>query len=345
MVKLLRPTLKAAAYAATAALAPMLMRGLPGSRLLILTYHRVLPPTHPAREYEEQGMMVSAQNLEMHLRLIGGYATFMHLDDWLDQRDAGATLPRLTCAVTFDDGWSDNYHHAFAVLQRMQIPATIFLATARIGTVLGFWPTTLGRLLFAAWQQDNHALIEALADRLPLIRWPKSVPITARRAVAYKVIDQLKKSYLDQEIDAALTLLAAAQMRNQQPDLLDWEQVRRMADTGLIKLGSHTRNHRRLNARLDAKLLDEEIVISAMEIAGQTGNHPGGFCYPNGDASREALHKVRNTYRYSVLNTPGINPLGVEPHGLKRIGLHDGSGASAKAVLGRLACAYLGVGN
>ncbi len=345
MVNILRSTTKAAAYACAATLAPLLLRLSPGPRLLILTYHRVLPPNHPAREYEEQGMMVSAQNLEMHLRLVGRYATFMHLDDWLAQKDAGVTLPRLTCVVTFDDGWADNYEYAFPVLHHMQIPATIFLATARIGAAQGFWPTTLGRLLFAAWQQQNQALIIALAQQLPLIRWPQSVPTSARRAVVFNVIDQLKKIYLDQDVDAALTHVATAQMHNPPPELLDWAQVRRMADTGLIKFGSHTRNHRRLNARLEPAVLDDEIVQSAMEIAEKLGTPPGGFCYPNGDATNYALEKVQQIYRYSVLNTQGINTKCAQAHGLKRIGLHDGSGATVNALLGRLTCAYLGVGN
>ena len=44
------------------------------------------------------------------------------------QRD-GAEDP-MSAAVTFDDGWADNYQFAFPVLKRLSIPATFFVTTA-----------------------------------------------------------------------------------------------------------------------------------------------------------------------------------------------------------------------
>jgi len=44
-----------------------------------------------------------------------------------------ASMPRKTIAVTFDDGYEDNYSNAFPVLREYDIPATIFVATDKVG--------------------------------------------------------------------------------------------------------------------------------------------------------------------------------------------------------------------
>ena len=42
-------------------------------------------------------------------------------------------IPPMTVAVTFDDGYLDNYTHAYPVLKKYNIPAAIFVVINRIG--------------------------------------------------------------------------------------------------------------------------------------------------------------------------------------------------------------------
>ncbi len=58
------------------------------------------------------------------------------LGDWIGQ---GTPPSRPSFAVTFDDGWADNYEHAFPVLRELNIPATIFLATGAVEDRTPFW--------------------------------------------------------------------------------------------------------------------------------------------------------------------------------------------------------------
>jgi hypothetical protein len=344
VVSVLRPVIKACLYWAGAGIAPVLMRTLPGPRLLILTYHRVLPEDHPARDYEEQGMVVSPQRLEMHLRLLARYVSYMHIDQWLSLRDAGAALPRLACAVTFDDGWADNYEHAYPVLQRLQVPASIYLATARIGSARGFWPTRLSRRIFMAWNTADRVFISAIAQQLPAVRWPAAVVASQQRMAAHELINTLKQHYVDEQIDAALDQVLSCEGVRPDPDVLGWQQVQAMTASGLINFGSHTRDHRRLVAHLPATVMQQEIGGSLQDLKDHLPGWRGGFCYPNGDSSAAALRQVRQHYTHSVFTDFGINRRTVDAHRLHRISLHDRSGAGPTAVLGRIAGAYLGLG-
>lgn len=99
-------------------------------RGVVLMYHRVL---HDARPDVDPGMFVTASAFEDHLRLLKTRYELVTIDafgDWMAGRQQFARSP---CAITFDDGWRDNYEVAFPLLQRYQAPATVFLVTGWIG--------------------------------------------------------------------------------------------------------------------------------------------------------------------------------------------------------------------
>jgi peptidoglycan/xylan/chitin deacetylase (PgdA/CDA1 family) len=50
------------------------------------------------------------------------------LDELARYREAGE-IPQKTLAITFDDGYQDNYTNAFPILEQYGIPATIFITT------------------------------------------------------------------------------------------------------------------------------------------------------------------------------------------------------------------------
>lgn len=49
-----------------------------------------------------------------------------------DQLQSGEPIPDHWACITFDDGYQDNYSHAFPVLKEYHVPATIFLVTGKI---------------------------------------------------------------------------------------------------------------------------------------------------------------------------------------------------------------------
>ena len=96
-----------------------------------------------------------------------------------------------------------------------------------------------------------------------------------------------------------------------------------MAESGLVRFGSHTRRHTRLHAGLSQEALADEIEGSAQEIERLVGRRPTLFCYPNGDHTPEAVSEVRKHYRGAASTSHGWNDTGLDTMYIRRVGMHE----------------------
>ena len=194
MRALLKATL-ARAYAAGGGL-----RRLHGGKLVILTFHRVRPGGEDARTRAMRSLDAAAPDFRALLAWLRARYEPVALRDWLGRGTAPA---RPAFAVTFDDGWADNYEHAFPVLRELGIPATIFLATGAIEERLPFW-----------WQMPGLTDSEIENLKHHSHRW-----LEARLA---------QSPEFRQQHDG---------------DFLTWDQVREMGRSGLVDFGVHGHRH------------------------------------------------------------------------------------------------------
>jgi peptidoglycan/xylan/chitin deacetylase (PgdA/CDA1 family) len=335
-VSALRNIAKSVVYAVAGALAPLVLRSLSGPRLVVLTYHRVLPVGHPARAYEQPGMIVSPETLAMNIRVLRQHFELLHIEDWVERVRTGAPLPRLACALTFDDGWRDNYDYAFPVLLAAQAPATIYLVSDLVGTARGYWPTRLARLLCTAWRSNDLAPVQAFAAQSPAVTVPLAVASGSEIVAADAVLDALKPYYSDAQLSAAVTAALGDRVASEPVDLMDWEQIAAMEQSGLLRFGSHTRTHTRLRAGIDAALLKEEVDGSLAELSARLQRPVTGFCYPNGDYSPEAVQQVGSSYQYAVTLLNGWVQPATDRLILPRIATNDDFSATPEQLLGRV---------
>jgi peptidoglycan/xylan/chitin deacetylase (PgdA/CDA1 family) len=303
--------------------APWAWRRVPGPQLVVLTYHRVLPDGHLDRATEQPGMYVRPETLAMHLDTLRRHFEFVHLEDWLADRRAGRRLPRRACAITFDDGWRDNYQHGWPVLLEAQAPFTIFLVTRYLGGQYTFWPNRLARQLARAdrplqpgvWPEPLRATLEVAGV---FSGWGGRYPgpeVIDRAIVACKRhTDAEMQGWLDR-----MPPLPASPGR----DLLDLGELREMAASGLARYGSHTRRHTRLGQGIDRVSLEDEVAGSAQDLESMLGSRPRLFCYPNGDCGLESLESVRRHYLGAASTVTGWNGLDVDPYRIRRVGVHE----------------------
>lgn len=308
-------------------------------RLLVLMYHRVLPADDSRARIEEPGMMVTPDTFRQHLQIVQEYFEPVQLSGWLARRAAHQPLPARACAITFDDGWADNYEFAYPVLQETATPATIFLVSDMIGTRKQFWPERLARLVTTiAMHHSRHWADPELAwlrDAGAEYDFSDTPPSTEALTSIISRAKILPDTEVHARIDLAQNALGLGD-DSQTASLLNWKQVNEMLASGLVEAGSHTCHHMRLNRETPADLMEREITASKQTIEAQTGTSVSTFCFPNGDYTETALDLVRTHYKGAVTTQSGWNTDRTDSHCLSRIGIHNDIASDRVAFLARL---------
>jgi peptidoglycan/xylan/chitin deacetylase (PgdA/CDA1 family) len=257
-------------------------RALQRAGCVILTYHGVLADAG-GRDFLNHNF-VPAQIFERHLKYICQYYRPMPLRDLVSYYERGDVPPPRSLALTFDDGFANNYTVAFPLLKRYGVPFTIFLTTGLIDSPgAQLWTERLKRAIY---------LCSADMVTLPVggreVRHSLSSP--AHREEATRQMSLLLKSLPVGERDAALDAIesvcgrpALTAAERERYDFLTWAQVREMMAAG-VEFGSHTVQHPMLST-LDVGSLHAEVVESKRHIESSLGVPCETFAYPNGSSA------------------------------------------------------------
>jgi hypothetical protein len=109
-------------------------------RAIILLYHRVIDlPLDP------QLLCVSRRNFAEHLEVIRQCSRPIQLKS-LGQSLKHGSKGECMVVVTFDDGYADNLYNVKPLLERYNVPATVFMPTGYLGSKREFWYDALERI-------------------------------------------------------------------------------------------------------------------------------------------------------------------------------------------------------
>lgn len=248
--------------------------------LRILAYHRVFDMgTEDDFAYDPELVSASPDEFSWQMEFLARRMQPMALTAVVDAMGRGEPLPPRAVVVTFDDGHADNYTHAFPVLRRCGIPATVFLSTGYIGGDRTFWFDQVAHLLYRS--SRGEIVLPGLGLTLPL----GDVP--ARRRAAHTLLGALKRVPDARRLEALRELEQAAGVsippRDPLSRPLTWDEVREM-QAGGIEFGSHTVSHPILS-RLDDRALADELGESRRELEARLGRPAEVIAYPVGGAA------------------------------------------------------------
>jgi peptidoglycan/xylan/chitin deacetylase (PgdA/CDA1 family) len=294
-------------------------------RAVILRYHSVSTAADGTHLCLDPGLAVSPEHFDRQCAYLGEHYRVISLDEMVTRLQAGQPLPAKAVALTFDDGYLDNYTQALPILQRHGMNATFYVSTGCIDNRMVLWT---GRLRYAVFTSTVPVLEthKPIALRLPL------ETDADRRAAFTQLIITMKNvptrdrlALLDEVCERAgvtdLTALGSIMMT--------WEQVREMHRAGMT-FGAHTVTHPNLpNATPEEAR--REIFTSRDDLEAQLGERVRHFSYPNGRGSAHLTDAVKSLVRdagfdSSTTSVTGSVVPGDDLLALKRIGIYNRHG-------------------
>ncbi len=313
---------------------------------VILIYHRVTEvPSDPLL------LCVSPGRFAEQLDVLREQCRPVSLRGLADAVRSGS-VPERGVVITFDDGYADNLLHARPLLEQREMPATVFVTTGEPDRPRELWWDELEALLLGPGtfadplrlvldgRPCEWALGEAAAYGPDAFernrRWTvldRQAP-TVRQELYRTLHDRLRRlspakrweilDALRRQLDAAPAPTIRPTHRQLSPD-----EIRTLADGGLVEIGAHTVRHPVLSA-LSVTEQQAEITNARARLEAILGRPVSSFSYPYGcrsDYTAETVQLVRDAgFACACANHAGLVRADTDPYRFPRILVRDWNG-------------------
>ncbi len=246
------------------------------------------------------------------------------LGEAVDRVTNGQTGDKPFAVFTIDDGYLDNFEHAWPVFKEYDCPFTIFISPAIIDGVCELWWRGLEAVIagtphLSITIDDQHFDLDTTTDSqktqaFEKLYWPvRQLPEHEQRTWIRNLCQSQGVN-----IDALCRSVA-----------MTWGHVREIAADPLCTIGAHTVNHYAV-ARLEPSEVIREAEMSRERIEQEIGTRPDLFAYPYGDetsAGERDFELIRQAgFKAAVTTRKGMIFPAHRDHltGLPRVSLNGG---------------------
>lgn len=288
-----------------------------GSLTLFLFHGVIEDSSYEVRNYTRKHLPVA--EFRTQLETLGRRGKPLSMDEVMRICATHAAFPKGAFAVTFDDGFENNVSVARPILNRLGIPAAIYVTSRFIDENAMSW---IDRVEWAFEQVRSAAL------RLP---WGRAPVHFEGRAGKIALLDEIRrevKSNARFDSDALVSdvfLQLGLDEVKASDDPLDrkmsWEQVRDWVAPGFV-IGGHSHTHAILSF-LAPDRLGWEIDTSLELLRKRAGIVTAHYSYPEGLAHCFSPAVIDALKARGIACSPtaidGINPPGTDAFHLRRV--------------------------
>lgn len=230
-------------------------------------------------------------------------------------------------AITFDDGYADNYQFALPILEELRIPATVFVCTGNIDSDREFWWDSLERMVVCNPECPRE--INVLGEVVCL------VGIEAKLKACYWLREKILFMNSNEREDFFQELSYQTRDDGTQRKThrsLTSDELRRLDRSPYITIGGHTVTH----TRLTSQTYDEQLweIQTSKHFLEDLLDHPiDCFSYPFGgktDYDMDTIMAAKSAgYKRVAAVQRRYRKEGMYDYNHSRIGIQGKSSGSA----------------
>jgi peptidoglycan/xylan/chitin deacetylase (PgdA/CDA1 family) len=281
-----------------------LSRALSAGMARIVMYHNFCGPngTDPDA-LNVEGIRRQFEYLRRHFQVVP-------LLELAERLASGRKLDRCTVALTIDDGRRSCYEFLFPLMEEFKFPATFFVVSSFIRGEDWIWTDKV------LWLSEQSRPPDELAP--------------GKLDGIFQSLNRMRPEERNSRIEAmarSLDKSAGVTIPKSAPAKYlpcSWSELREMADSGLMEIGSHTVTHPILSSVTDEESFDE-LTRSRAQIEEGIGRKVRSFCFPNGMPGDFRPSQVRQVadagYDCSVIAQFGMVSNSSDRFQLPRIGM------------------------
>jgi peptidoglycan/xylan/chitin deacetylase (PgdA/CDA1 family) len=273
------------------------------SKAIILMYHSITEP-----DIDPWELAVSPSNFEQQLQVLQNSFKISSVSNIVISLQKGR-LKNKTVALTFDDGYRDNFESAKPLLEKYNIPASFFITSISFCEEKLFWWDKLADIILRTPILPANFNIKmggeifndsikgegTLNEYLEQLHrdWVIPGPPPTKRSTLYYKLWQLMLPLPPVEIDKMLQEIekwAGNNVKKMQTpaSLMTEQQLKNLADHPLIDIGLHTVNHVALNHH-SAQVQESEILQNKKDLEQIVNRKITTIAYPYGEYSSTTL--------------------------------------------------------
>ena len=258
---------------------PLLNNGL-----YCFNFHRI--GSWQDTNYDPCVFSCDAENFEKYLFFIKNNFRVVSLDEIQNIAENNITIKEKLALITFDDGYSDNYHIAYPILKSLGLPATFFITTSLIDSKLIPW-----------WDEIAWHVRQLANKTIKLTPWrhPLAIDEIPSRQNIRSALQKIKKnpSLIESQLDELRVLTSAGTSNSEMKNIfMTWQQVAEMVDNNMT-VGAHSHTHKVFSCLSEAEL-NFELKESKRLIELNLQNSINSLSYPVGSVT---------TYNKSMFGT------------------------------------------
>lgn len=242
---------------------------------LILQYHRVASLC-----FDPLQLAVEPYHFEKQIEYLAQNFDVISIDEMKDHLETSRPFRERTVVITFDGGYSDVLYTAKEVLQRFEIPATVFTSSANVIEGGHFWWEDLEDFLVA---NSFEGQLE-LEIGCHLYKWPLLTQLDRFRAYEdlYSILSDRTPSEQRTIVEQIIRSLDLQAEELDSHRTMSAQELRKLEVGGLITIGGHTHSYVKLSSLPKWRQIEE--VLRNKDILEEVlGHNIEYFSYPFGN--------------------------------------------------------------